>query len=237
MNAALRAYETLSPSYSDGGSRNSPSKQIDPLTFTQPDRHGRTRRGTYMHTASGAKWFPFDVRADEVSIETIAHQLAGQNRWQGAVQHKNHIDRIFYSVAEHSIYCSLLVPPEDALEALMHDASEAYIGDLIRPLKHSLEFHAPFKKVEDAHERAIADRFGLRWPWPKSVKAVDEMVCSAECNQIVARNPDEDWVSNKQHDDSRVADIQIEMMLPYQAKQAFLARFNELYDLQKGARR
>ncbi|WP_062120280.1 YfbR-like 5'-deoxynucleotidase [Aureimonas sp. AU40] len=201
------------------------------------DRHGRERVGRYMHTAAGTKWFPFDVRADEVSIETIAHQLAGQNRWQGAVQHRKFKTRIFYSVAEHSVYCSHEVPDEFALEALMHDASEAYIGDLIRPLKYDPSFRAPFKVVEDAHEKAIAERFGLAWPWPKWVKRADNLLCAAESRQIVVRSPDEEWESGKLQDESEWADVEIEMLHPYQAKEAFLMRFHELYDIHRNVRR
>ena len=192
-----------------------------------------TDRGTYMHVSTGGKYFPFDPQPDEVKIETIAHHLATEARFNGATQHKEFRDRIFYSVAEHSVLVSIYVEqvlqlPEFALEALLHDSSEAYIGDLIRPLKYSPDFRAPFLKVEELNEHAHADAFNLVYPYPPAVKIADEAVCAAEVNQMVRKNINEDWTVGQLHDSSRVAPYNIQMLPPYQAKQLFLGRWRQL---------
>ncbi|SER27956.1 hypothetical protein SAMN05216548_11478 [Faunimonas pinastri] len=199
--------------------------------IVQPDRIGK-----YMHTAAGSKFWPLDPRPLEVEIETLAHHLATRCRYNGAIQHPAHKERIFYSVAEHSVLASYLGPEEEALERLLHDGSEAYNGDLIRPLKYDPLFRAPFKKVEDANEHAIARRFGLQFPYPPSVKAADEALAAAEVNQVVPKRAGEDWESGKLHDDSVVAPVTIECWLPYEAKQRFLARFYELWTPERQAR-
>lgn len=187
----------------------------------------------YMHVSSGKKYFPFSPSPADVSINVIAHQLANCGRWNGATQHPIHEDRIFYSVAEHSVYVSEYVEhvlgcPEFALEALLHDASEAFIGDLIRPLKYSKVFAEPFRQVEDLNELAIADAFDLLYPWPKVVKIADEAICAAEFNQIVPRDPDLDWTNGRLHSMENVADVKIEMLYPHIAKASFLARYADL---------
>lgn len=181
------------------------------------DRMGDCRKGNYMVTSTGNKYWPLDPRADEVEIEAIAHHLAMKCRWAGAT-------RRFYSVAEHSVWCSHLVPETDALEALLHDASEAYNGDLIRPLKYTEEFSAPFMRVEALNEAAIAERFGLRHPWPASVKEADNAIGAAERDQLITHHGE--WTGINYP----VPPAQIELMCwaPHIAKVAFLSRFHFL---------
>jgi hypothetical protein len=184
------------------------------------------RIGRYMHVASGGKYWPFDPRPEEIDIETIAHHLAMKVRYNGAVKD-------YYSVAEHSVYVSYEVPPEHTLEGLLHDGSEAYNGDLIRPLKYDASFREPFQRVEKLNERALAQRFGLIYPFPASVKIADEMVTAAEFHQIVIRNEDEEWDSGKLHDDSKIANISIQCLDWKKAKNLFLDRFHWLMCIRK----
>lgn len=187
----------------------------------------------YIHTAAGTKYFPFAPKADQISIFIIAHHLATDARWSGATQHPKIPSRIFYSVAEHSVYVSryleeILGRPDLALEGLLHDGTEAVTGgDLIRPLKHSAEFHKPFKKVEDLSERALCEHFSISFDDPL-IKVADEAVCAAEYAQIVPRRPDEDW-SEDWHDPTLVAPYEIQMLLPHEAKQYFMSRFVECW--------
>lgn len=182
-----------------------------------------TRAGRYMHTFMGTKYWPFDPRTDEIHIVTIAHHLAMRCRWNGATTK-------FYSVAEHSVHVSRFCDPEDALEGLLHDGSEAYNGDLIRPLKYSPEFAQPFKKVETLNERVIAIKFGLQYPWPASVKVADEMLATTEDRQLIVKAPGEDWESGKLHDDSVAADLILPCWSPEEAKSQFMARFWEIME-------
>src|ERR1039457_118422 len=82
----------------------------------------------FIGTFSGLRFWPLDPNPEKILIDDIAHALAHQCRFGG------HASR-FYSVAEHSVHVSRLCPPEDALWGLLHDASEAYLVDLPRPLK------------------------------------------------------------------------------------------------------
>ncbi|MEM4379972.1 MAG: hypothetical protein QXL01_04720, partial [Thermoplasmatales archaeon] len=80
----------------------------------------------WIETYSGKK---FDYLAQsELDIEDIAHALSNLCRFNGHT-------RVFYSVAEHSVNVSSMVPPELKIAALLHDAAEAYIGDVPSPLK------------------------------------------------------------------------------------------------------
>lgn len=94
-----------------------------------------TRRGDWMQTFSGRQFWPCDPRADEVCIEDIAHALSMQCRFAGHV-------RKFYSVAEHCVRASWIVPDRFKLAALLHDAAEAYVVDLPRPIKRQPELRA-----------------------------------------------------------------------------------------------
>lgn len=187
----------------------------------------------YMHTADGGKYYPFAPREGDVNIEVIAHHLATKGRWNGATVHPSDHRRIFYSVAEHSVYVARYVEeelkkPDIALAALLHDAAEAYNGDLIRPLKHSPEFAAPFKRVEERNEQVIFQHYGLAWPMAKEIKIADEAVCAAEFEQIVPKRSGHDWNVGLLHDQSRVAPYEIQMLQPFQAKLRFLQHFERL---------
>lgn len=109
--------------------------------------------GDFIVTRSGVKFHPLDPRPEDILIEDIAHSLANQCRYTG------HTSR-YYSVAEHSVRVALLLPRELRLAGLLHDAAEAYLGDVARPLKHSFEM-TPYRCAERRLEAAIASRFNL----------------------------------------------------------------------------
>lgn len=89
---------------------------------------GDGRKGNWMQTFTGIKFYPLEPRPEEIVIEDIAHGLSNTCRYNGHVTD-------FYSVAEHSVLMSYCVPPEAQLVALLHDASEAFICDIPKPLK------------------------------------------------------------------------------------------------------
>lgn len=183
------------------------------------------RKSNYMHVFSGGKYYPFEPRVEEVNVEDIAHSLATKARWNGHT-------RFPVWVAQHSVYTALCDVPgansyQDRLERLMHDAPEYVVGDLIRPLKYSPEFSLPFKKVEDLNEKIIAEAIDLSFPHKPHVKIADEMVTTAEHQQVV--NRDENVVfDNMMHDDSNCAPFEIEEWTWRQAKAAFLALYDAL---------
>lgn len=140
------------------------------------------RKGDWRGTFTGGKFWPLDPRIEDVRFEDIAHHLALANRYGGAT-------RTSYSVAEHSVIVSLYVPPEFAREALMHDAAEAYIGDMVRPLKHQPEM-AEFCRAEDRIMPVIFRAFGVT-STPESraaISEVDDRIVIDETDALVA-NP------------------------------------------------
>ena len=131
--------------------------------------------GPQIMLQSGA-WFDIlDPGSCAFTIEDIAHGLAHTCRYAGQCQD-------FYSVAEHSIHVSTMCE-EAKLEALLHDAAEAFIGDVTRPLKQLLP---DYKRIEKAVEKAVFERFNLRTPLPVEIKEADLRVLAAEQAQIMA---------------------------------------------------
>jgi len=87
----------------------------------------------------------------------------------------------FLSVAEHCVHICRAAPLGLKREALMHDASEAYLVDMPRPIKAMLP---QYTVLEKGIERAIANKFGLRYPWPPEIKALDNAILLAEWNTL-----------------------------------------------------
>ncbi len=129
-------------------------------------------------TASGKYVSPLYLRADDVCIEDIAHSLANQCRFSGHT-------REFFSVAQHCVTVSYLVPPALALDGLMHDASEYVLQDCPRPLKEHAAFGPTYRAIERRAERVIADVFGLAFPHPPEVKAADLCALAAERRDLM----------------------------------------------------
>jgi uncharacterized protein len=169
---------------------------------------------------SGKKFFLLEPRVEDIDIIDIAHSLSQQCRWTGHCAYH-------YSVAQHSYYCSLIGPPEEAFVRLMHDASEAFISDLNRPMKHYTDAGDAYLKVEERIEEAIGKRFGFSKPWPESVKIADNIMLYAEKAQITAYRFDEseDWLEGRAPD----TDILISPWTCEVAESMFLGRFYELY--------
>lgn len=136
----------------------------------------RERVGDWMQTYTGRQFWPIDPRAEEIFIEDIAHALAMQCRYAG------HSLR-FYSVAEHCVLLSRAVQPRHALWALLHDASEAYLTDVIRPLKPYLQ---GYKFREKKVMEAVAKRFDLQGEMPAEVEQADIRICLDERAQNMA---------------------------------------------------
>lgn len=122
--------------------------------MSQADAHPITqcsRRGDWICTYTGVKFYPLAPSPKEVNIRDIAHALANICRFNG------HCVR-FYSVAQHSVLVSRIVPAKFAFEALLHDAAEAYVSDCPTPIKRELQL---LTIMEHLVMGAIASRFGL----------------------------------------------------------------------------
>jgi hypothetical protein len=140
------------------------------------------RKGDWIQTFTGRQFWPLDPRPEEVCIEDVAHSLSNQCRYSG------HVER-FYSVAEHSYRASLIVPPEDAMWALLHDASEAYLVDLPRPLKRHSEMGALYKQIESGLMRVVCQHFGLPEMEPRSVSIADNVMICTERRDLMKLPP------------------------------------------------
>lgn len=188
-----------------------------PAGFGQQLSDGR--RGTWMQTFSGCRFYPLDPRAAEIHIADIAHGLAMTCRYGGHAQR-------FYSVAEHAVIVSLYVAPEHAREALLHDSSEAYIGDMIRPLKHTPEMFE-FRKAEAAIELAVFERFGIIQTDASriAVKEIDDRILVDEIGALMA-DPRMYWQT---HHDVQPLGANIAALPPAQAEHVFVTRFLELF--------
>lgn len=144
------------------------------------------------------------------NIRIIAHALAHLNRWTGHTRYP-------FSVAQHSVMVSYMVPKHYALEALLHDATEAYLGDVSKPLKELLP---QFKVLEQRHWECIADTFDLPYKLSPEVTYADYQALALEDHML--RGGTHEW--NVEYDVSIWARVP-----PYdQAAEAFLARFKEL---------
>jgi 5'-deoxynucleotidase YfbR-like HD superfamily hydrolase len=128
------------------------------------------------------KFFVEEQNVKDIPIEDIAHALSMNCRFNGHLKD-------FYSVAEHSVWVSHLVPERYALEGLMHDVSEAFIPDMPRPFK---KFITGFEEYEDKIHEAIADFYNLRNPLPECVLHVDKNIVRNEAEQLYIDPPD--WI-------------------------------------------
>jgi uncharacterized protein len=136
------------------------------------------RIGDWIQTFKGIPFWPLDPRAEEIAIEDIAHALSNQCRFSGHVKK-------FYSVAEHSILVSNLCKTDDALWGLLHDASEAYLQDMARPVKHQPEM-AGYRAAEKSLQGRIVEKFGLPDHQPESVTYADQVMLAIEARDLMS---------------------------------------------------
>lgn len=147
------------------------------------------RRGDWLCTHSGTSFYPLDPRPDEIHIEDIAHALSMLCRFGGHCS-------TFYSVAEHSVRVArqFMVrtrfrddgtgpgTPDGCLAALLHDASEAYIIDVPRPLKPYL---GDYKVHEAQLQQAIFKRFGALDCHHAAIKTCDLILLATEKRDLM----------------------------------------------------
>ena len=133
----------------------------------------------WIQTFTGRQFWPLDPSADDIDIRDIAHALAMRCRFTG------HCTQ-FYSVAQHSRLVSHICPDKDALWGLLHDAAEAYLPDVARPIKRHL---LGFQEIEDRILRCVAERFGLPWPMPESIHDADLLALATERRDVMGKPP------------------------------------------------
>lgn len=141
------------------------------MSFSPPD---------CIRTFSGKEVNIFNPTEDMFCIEDIAHALSKEQRWG------NHLANN-YSVAQHCIICSELVPVENKYTALMHDAFEAYSRDLPKPIKDHPDL-IMYKKLEDQLMSFLSGVFGFQYPLPPRVLEVDAFMAKQEWNGLFLKN-------------------------------------------------
>lgn len=173
----------------------------------------RNETGNWIATYTGRWIEPLKPDPEAIDIEDIAHSLSNQCRFTGHT-------RKFYSTAQHCVLVSQVVPDELALWGLLHDASETYVSDIARPVKHANEkFGEVYRAVEETLLEAVAQRFNLSWPEPEEIKVADKMLLRAEQRDLMSNDPDPD---------KPIYEHTIDPWLPEEAETRFLERFNEL---------
>ena len=131
----------------------------------------------HMRTSSGIYINILDPKPEDFLIDDIAHALSQIPRFGGHMPE-------WYSVADHCVKCAVMAEAKgyDVFEALMHDASEAYLCDVVSPLKKVLP---DYEKVEDNFMKAIASKFGFTYPLSPQIKEIDRLVLEYEWKIMV----------------------------------------------------
>lgn len=136
----------------------------------------RTKMSEYdeawITTYTGIKFHYKSPTVDEVNILDIAHHLSLLCRFTGA-------SNVFYSVAEHSFRVAEQLPEGKRLAGLLHDAPEAYLGDISRPVKYSHKLDETERKIS----KVIEERFNVRIEHP-DIKHIDSVLLATEARDL-----------------------------------------------------
>lgn len=176
---------------------------------------------SWIQTYTGKKFDVLNPRAEDVCWLDIAHSLSQQCRFNGHT-------KLFYSVAEHCVLASLHVPERFALHALLHDAAEAYIGDMPKPVK---DLFPEFSRLEGKILEAVFVAAGLEPGFPYEaaqwINGIDVRLLMTERDQLMSKPP-EPW--GLDHPDLRPepVPVTISCWLPQCAEDSYLYRLAEL---------
>ena len=182
----------------------------------------------YITTSTGIKFDLENPTSNMINIVDIAHALANLCHWNGQC-------REFFSIAQHCVMVSRLCPENMKLYGLLHDASEAYYGDVSRPLKVLLP---EYKELERKAMSVIYPRFGLKFPEPAELKQYDNLALYIEAKHIMQPEALHDGRGNLLDLESEFKNHWISPFMyadpfiplpPKQAKHDFLQEFNLSY--------
>lgn len=183
---------------------------------TQPDSH-------WFQTYTGKRIYVTQPKPEAIVLGDIAHALALTARFGGHTTKP-------YSVAQHSVLVADIVKdthPQLALAALLHDATEAYLGDLIRPLKLVLP---AYSKLEDEWAKVIGEAFGVRLhPLHRAIKEADVIALATERRDLFPHHIDWPYL------DSCGVEPRSGTVVPWQpetAEQHFIDCVNQLIPLE-----
>ena len=176
----------------------------------------------YIQTFSGTKFYSLKPRAQDVLLIDIAHALGNKCRYAGHCKD-------FYSVAQHSVLVSRIVPLEFKLWGLLHDAGEAYFADIPNPIKRE---YLLFSEIEGPIMDAVIEQFGLTRPgtgeeMPKAVKHADKVLLATESRDMLNVLWD-NWESDYGH---LALPEKIIAVGPREAKAMFLEEYDSILKL------
>ncbi len=167
-----------------------------------------------MATYTGKKWYVEDPQPEDVCIADIAHGLSNICRFGGQC-------RVFYSVGQHSVLVARAIldrwgNPDHALQGILHDAAEAYLGDMVRPLKYAMP---AYQALEE--KTAIVIRQGLCVPEPDEdalshVKEIDDVLLMTERRDLM-NHCGHEWTPR-----AKPLDKAIQPWIPDRARHEFL---------------
>lgn len=161
---------------------------------------------------------PIEPTVEMVNIGTIAHALAQKCRFNGQTKE-------FMSVAQHSIMVSMFCDEKDALWGLLHDASEAYLVDLPRPVKRWPPLK-PYLELDEKIQNIICDKFGLDHTMPESVVVADDLILQWEWRDNM--QPCIDAIFTKLLGNLEGSYASLQYLTVKESEQQFLNRFYQL---------
>lgn len=170
----------------------------------------------WIRTISGQRVMIAKPDPGTIFIEDIAAGLANTNRFNGQTKPG-------YTVAQHSWWVSMIVPQEHALQALLHDGSEAYLGDLNSPAKQLCH---DYRRLEARFNAAIMTRFGLPIQHHPDVKKADLIMLATEKRDHMPLAADEEWPILHGIDPWHSSTLTV--LSAKDAERLFLDRFEEL---------
>lgn len=169
---------------------------------------------------SGARMDYDAPEESDVTLDDLASALSNICRFSGHLP-------CFYSVAQHLVNTSRIVPSEFAFDALMHDTAEAFTNDLPTPLKWSLPI---FKELEVKIESAMSRRFGFAYPYAPEVKLADTQMLLLEKKYV--KLDDREWPNYPdlapEVERELLSKVDLKPWQPVRAKREFLERYGQL---------
>ena len=168
----------------------------------------------FIQTQSGVAFNLANPSPDMVDLDDIATALSYTVRFNGHTGTS-------YSVAEHSVWVSRMCPPEARMHGLMHDAHEAYTGDIVSPLKKLLP---GIGAIEARIQKAIHTRLWITGDYPEVVKEADvRMLATERLHFFGAASPDWGLTAEPYYNG-----VDIKAMSPEVARLFFLEEFDKV---------
>lgn len=189
------------------------------------------RKGDWFQTFTGVEFWPLDPRPEDIVLEDIAHGLSHICRFGGHT-------RTFYCVGDHALHVTDCIKQlgGTVLEqfiGLHHDDTEAYVGDVVRPMKRQPEFDF-YRHNEDVLARAIFKSFGLKedvFPFPDIIKYADNALLYTEARDMM---PEHCWKKNSNLPDCYLKNDTLLPRKPEVCKRLFIEKHFELLEQLNG---